>query len=315
MAETGKAGVSGPGGGVAAPASFWSINRIGDETLRPRHFNETLPFTSAVPYRLTKRSVLSCDDVPLHYASSLEIVLYDGVEGEIVVDGKQVPIRGSAVVVVPPGVVHGGSVTGTEGMIYCLQISLESMSHLVNIAGFLEEDGLSVMDAPAVVPEADAMRGFVADLFDNDGSVFRRCITILRIMETISAHIPPVGGRAVPGRSELKALISWTHEHSASAISLTEAAAVVGFSKQYFCKWFRQNTGVNYVQYIKRIRVYNAGKLLLKGMSVSEAGYESGFQNISYFIKCFREVRGCTPKEFAEAARNSVSLPAQPAGL
>lgn len=46
--------------------SFWTINRIGNESRRPRYFNETLPFSSMVPYRLTERDVFSNDDVPLH---------------------------------------------------------------------------------------------------------------------------------------------------------------------------------------------------------------------------------------------------------
>ena len=286
--------------------SFWTINRIGNESRRPRYFNETLPFSSMVPYRLTERDVFSNDDVPLHCASSLEIVLYENVSGNVVVDNRHLYVEGNTVVINPPMAVHGGWVTGNSGKIYCLQISIESMAHYIQIDSFLAEKGLSLQNAPMTIPEYDRLRALFAELFEFDQNVFRRNIAILSIIEVLAQHIPSADAcvdSLNASEEELKVLISWTHSNFAQKISLDEAAAVVNFSKHYFCKWFKNNTGMNYIQYVKRVRVYNASMLLLAGKTVSEAGYASGFENMSYFIKCFKEIRGCTPKSFVEAVR------------
>lgn len=287
-------------------SSFWKINRIGNESRRPRTFNETLPFTTAVPYRLTRRDVFSNDDVPLHYASSLEVVLYENVAGDVMVDNRHIHVQDKTVVITPPMAVHGGWVTGEAGVIYCLQISLECMAHYIQLDNFLAEAGVSLQSAPLTIPEYDPLREYIEILFNCDDNVFRRNAAILSIIETIARHIPPSAGsmESIPdSKEELKFLISWTHDHYDQKIALEDAAAVVGFSKHYFCKWFKRHTDVNYIQYLKRVRVYNAGIMLLSGKSVYEAGYACGFENVSYFIKCFKEIRGCTPKRFVEATK------------
>jgi len=294
--------------GAEDSPSFWTINRIGDETLTPRTFNETLPFSTQVPYRLTKRDVFSNDDVPLHYASSLEVVLYENVTGVIVVDDQHLRIDGTCVEVVPPNVVHGGWVSGEHGRIFCLQMSLEALAHYVNIENFLIEQGRRLEDAPAIIPESERVAELIDELFKSDDNVFQRMSAVLSIFEAIARHIEPSEGdrdRLSGGKAELKALISWTHKNYSQRITLDDAAAIVGFSKHYFCKWFKSQTGVNYIQYVKRVRVYNASKLLLMGQSVSEAGYESGFENMSYFIKCFKDIRGSTPKAYMESVRRT----------
>ncbi len=290
----------------ASITNFWAVHRIGDEARRPLFLNETLPLSASVPYRLTTRGVLGNDDVPLHYASTLEIVLYENVVGSVVCDGRHQHISGNTVVVVPPLLVHGGWVTGEMGAIHCLQISLESMRHYINIDNFLAENGLQLCNAPMIIPDYNDMRALMNVLFENDDNVFKRNIAILSIIEIIARHIAPSHGgveRLSSTKEELRALISWTHEHHSSRITLDAAAAVVGFSKHYFCKWFKQQTGLNYIQYVKRVRIYSASKLLMMGKPVYAAGYESGFENMSYFIKCFKEIRGCTPRHFVDSLR------------
>lgn len=290
-------------------SNYWIINRIGDEARMPRHFNETLPFSEVVPYRLTKRDVFSKDDVPLHYAPSLEVVLYANLSGYVAVDNQHIFIQNNTVVFNPPMAVHGGWVTSDTddgGCIYCLQVSLEHMAHYIQLENFFDENALVLENAPVVIPEYDAVLKLVKDLFNYDGNVFLRNIVILSIFEIIARHIPASGTRVQTkpeNKEALKALISWSHDNFEQHITLDDAAAVVGFSKHYFCKWFKKQTGSNYIQYLKRIRVYNASMLLLSGKSVSEAGYASGFENISYFIKCFKEIRGCPPKHFVEVSR------------
>lgn len=295
--------------GSPVSSNYWIINRIGDEARMPRSFNETLPFSQEVPYRLTKRDVFSNDDVPLHYAPSLEVVLYHNLSGYVVVDNQHVYIENNTVVFNPPMAVHGGWVTSDSsegGCIYCLQVSLEHMAHYVQLEHFFSEHSLSLENAPVTLPEYDRIHALVNDLFDCDDNVFLRNIAMLSIFEIIARHIPP-STESLDVKAErsaaIKQLISWTHDNFEQRITLDDAAAVVGFSKHYFCKWFKKQTGSNYIQYLKRVRVYNASMLLLAGKSVSEAGYASGFENISYFIKCFKEIRGCSPKHFVETTR------------
>jgi AraC-like DNA-binding protein len=54
--------------------------------------------------------------------------------------------------------------------------------------------------------------------------------------------------------------------------------------------------------FVKEIRIGHAAKLLLEGkLNVSEACYNSGYNNISNFNKHFKEMKGLSPKEFIKS--------------
>jgi len=58
---------------------------------------------------------------------------------------------------------------------------------------------------------------------------------------------------------------------------------------------------------LKRLRITKAKELLLnQKLTVSEIGYKTGFSNISYFIKVFRELEQITPLEFREKKGKSI---------
>lgn len=58
-------------------------------------------------------------------------------------------------------------------------------------------------------------------------------------------------------------------------------------------------------EFIRVVRLRNAARLISEGkLNVSEVCYETGFSSHSYFSKCFKEIYGVTPKEYAERNRN-----------
>ncbi len=64
-------------------------------------------------------------------------------------------------------------------------------------------------------------------------------------------------------------------------------------------------TGQNVNAFIREIRLKKAAQLLrVKGISVTDAMYEVGFNHRSYFSMCFRELFGVTPKTYAKQHNN-----------
>ena len=80
--------------------------------------------------------------------------------------------------------------------------------------------------------------------------------------------------------------------------SVDEVSAHCFISTTYLCKLFNRHFNTTLSKYIISSKIAYAQYLLKSGKNVSEACYESGFNNYPYFIKVFREYTGLTPLKF-----------------
>src|SRR2546423_13702583 len=66
----------------------------------------------------------------------------------------------------------------------------------------------------------------------------------------------------------------YIEEHQTDDLSLEEVAKAVNTSSFYFCKMFRKVTGINFTDYVSRLRIERAKNLLLNpNLRISEIAY------------------------------------------
>jgi YesN/AraC family two-component response regulator len=83
----------------------------------------------------------------------------------------------------------------------------------------------------------------------------------------------------------------YIHDHQANDLSLGEVARAVNTSTFYFCKMFKKATGLNFTDYLSRVRIEKAKNLLINpNLRVSEIAYEVGFQSLTHFNRVFRKI-------------------------
>ncbi|MDR2783655.1 MAG: response regulator [Treponema sp.] len=83
----------------------------------------------------------------------------------------------------------------------------------------------------------------------------------------------------------------WIGKHFTENISMTQAANHVSVNYTYFSGKFREHTGIHFSEYLKRLRINNAMCLLSIGnYRVYEAAWKSGYHDVKYFFKHFKEV-------------------------
>ncbi len=85
--------------------------------------------------------------------------------------------------------------------------------------------------------------------------------------------------------------------------SLWRLASRVAMSPYQFARVFGELVGVPPHRYLIRVRLQRARALLESGMSVTDACYTSGFNNLSHFIRTFRTHFGHTPSELGKSGR------------
>lgn len=96
-----------------------------------------------------------------------------------------------------------------------------------------------------------------------------------------------------------KAILAYLGAHYAERLTLAGVAARFGLSPKYFSSFFTRHVGMGFVEYCNRLRVEHACALLAgTDRAVVDVAYSVGFGHLSYFIKTFRTVTGCTPSEY-----------------
>ena len=97
----------------------------------------------------------------------------------------------------------------------------------------------------------------------------------------------------------MKQMLRFVEEHYAEELTVERIAADAALSESACLRSFRQVLGITPIQYVKQFRVEKAAELLRSTqLKTGEIGAECGFADGSYFIKTFREIKHCTPKEY-----------------
>ena len=88
-------------------------------------------------------------------------------------------------------------------------------------------------------------------------------------------------------------------EHISQEISRNEIAGFVGLSPDYLSTYFKRKTGRTLSEYIRGQRVAFAKRLLRQtNLPISMISENVGYDSLSYFSAIFRQIEGCTPREY-----------------
>jgi len=94
-------------------------------------------------------------------------------------------------------------------------------------------------------------------------------------------------------------------EHHTEDLSLPQVAQVANTSPFHFCKMFKRATGLNFTQFLSRVRLERSKNLLINPqLRVSEIAYEVGFQSLTHFNRVFLKILGQSPTEYRLKLQN-----------
>lgn len=89
-------------------------------------------------------------------------------------------------------------------------------------------------------------------------------------------------------------------EEYALKINQVELAKRVKTTPEYFSFLFRRDTGINFSNYIKILRVEVAKKLLFDNdMKIYDVARIVGYDDSKYFCRIFKEITGVSPKNYS----------------
>ncbi len=126
--------------------------------------------------------------------------------------------------------------------------------------------------------------------------------SMVRLLTIFAGHLAACGNqialqRAAPENGAVGRARQIIDEGFREELSLGEVSRRVNVSAGYFSMMFKRATGLNFVDYVSRLRVEKAKGLLQNPQfRISEAAYDVGFQSLSQFNRTFRRIVGESPR-------------------
>jgi AraC-like DNA-binding protein/ligand-binding sensor protein len=187
-----------------------------------------------------------------------------------------------------------------------------------HILGFLET-GEVMLKNPTKKHFATITRqlrawGYKTDWKQLERAYFRSCVlspiryrAMLRLLSLFAQHLSILSNQLAVRREKdettnMTRARRFIEDHQAEPLSLGRIAQVANISRHYFCKMFKKATGMNFIDYLSRVRVEKSKTLLLNPHSrVSEVAFACGFQSMTNFNREFKRIVGRSPTQFREA--------------
>ena len=262
-----------------------------------------------------KKSCESPDSHALHINNYVEVFIYISGDVDYIVGESYYTLKQGDIILINPHEVHKAVVKSTA--VY------ERFYILIPVDAFLglTFDPLQKIlnrpeNASAVVSLSASEWSIIKPLLysidrlvtnGGDSESLAACSKIIELMCTVDACGQTAKNEQTRNVGQLPLLIKdalgYIDRNLTEIPSVADIADRLHVTLPYLSSMFKAHIGVNINSYIRIRRVAFAKRLLDDGATVTEACFDSGFSDCSYFIKCFRQHIGTTPLKYSQSRR------------
>jgi AraC-like DNA-binding protein len=149
----------------------------------------------------------------------------------------------------------------------------------------------------------------------------KRHASMIKLLSIFAEHLSILSNQILVQRDNAESPLiakakAFIREHHTEPLRLGQVAQFVNTSPHYFCKLFKKCAGLNFTDYLCRIRVERSKSLLLNpNLRVGEIAYEVGFGSLTHFNRVFRNALGQCPTRYRSQFRQRQHGPCAPASL
>lgn len=144
-----------------------------------------------------------------------------------------------------------------------------------------------------------------AELATPSEPLYAEALSLALTLHLLAAYSSKAGKPIIPkgklSSIQLKMVIDLAQSQLGQGLSLDELASILNMSPFHFTRLFKNTTGVPPYQFILRLRLERAKRLIaMRQLSLMEIAQTVGFFDQSHFTNTFRRAFGMTPKAFAQ---------------
>ena len=122
---------------------------------------------------------------------------------------------------------------------------------------------------------------------------------LIRLLQTQARAVLMEQSATLQSSHRFAYLVQYIREHLTENFTVQQLASLACMSKPHFFRSFKRELGLSPLDFILHERIQLAKRLLSDpNISVSEAGYQSGFNNLTHFALQFKKTEGVPPSQY-----------------
>ena len=233
-----------------------------------------------------------------HWHEGVELLFCTQGSGEIIIDSEVYAMNTGDTIIVNSGGLHTIKCLSEENLMYYCLIPSES---------FCESFGFKISETrytPKIRDDYFKTLFKTIEREDHEKQEHYRTrikAEVLNIFVHLSRnYITQKSENKSAGTKKqmAKDAIKYIKKNYGEHMQIEDIAKSIGFSRYYFCRSFKEMTGISVVSYINMVRCEKAKSLIFsKKYNVSEIALMCGFDNLSYFTKTYKKYIGTLPSE------------------
>ena len=235
---------------------------------------------------------------PIHGHVYYEILIYDVFEGEIAVNGEKFDTGIPTAILVTPNDFHGITLRyPQETFCFKIQIARELFEKFSNYTFF------------SIVTQNHERVSFLRSLCiqceknKDDSEYVMKCVELIaRTLQKSSGKVS-FSGKNV---SLIRKATDIIYRRFQEPLTLTQVAGELHVSPQYLSSLFLRYAQMSFIEYLTERRLNYAIVALRNGANVTEACFQSGYRNLSHFIRSFKKKYNVTPSKIKNLTQSTV---------
>lgn len=252
--------------------------------------------------------------VPLHWHDEMEIIYIKKGNGTITIDFKQYAVTEGTIALILPGQLHSIEQYAQEKMeyeniIFHPNILISKKTDTCNNDYLMPLLSGTVSVPPLYTPKTPCYAEIAACIDANDniskttpagyqlfikGQLF---MLFFILFNRCSVNEPQK--KDFKSLEKMKLILKYIENHYMDKITIEAISTEAGLSQSHFMKYFKNTMGTSFIDYLNEYRLTMASRLLISSdSSILDIASEVGFENLSYFNRCFKKRFHQTPSTY-----------------
>lgn len=244
--------------------------------------------------------------IPVHWHDELEIIYVKSGLLTVSISGESYTGKSGEAFVVSPGSLHfmGTQNGNVEYFTFLFPLKYISFRTDDTLDDKLLEPLSSghLMIKPRIGNVAKELCGQLIEINESESKITAQIKTKIILLQFILEmwNKEYIIENDISGRNTVeKEMLSYIQQNFSGKISLKEFGERFHLSEKYISRYFKEHFHITLSQYVAYLRLEHAKQLLQDtDIPVTEIAMQSGYQNVSYFIRSFKETYGVSPLKY-----------------